>query len=83
MEAAFEFFYKVGTPYYCAHDRDIAPAGKSVTESEELVWKFAEKAKAYQERTGIKMWTAKEGARPLFSKHNMSYVSDVECTPSD
>jgi len=29
MDAAFEFFTKLGVDYYCFHDRDIAPAGES------------------------------------------------------
>ena len=27
MAVAFEFFTKLGTPYYCFHDRDVAPEG--------------------------------------------------------
>ena len=27
MAVAFEFFEKLGTPYYCFHDRDVAPEG--------------------------------------------------------
>jgi hypothetical protein len=27
MAAAFEFFAKLGTPYYCFHDRHLAPEG--------------------------------------------------------
>ncbi len=27
MAAAFEFFAKLGIPYYCFHDRDVAPEG--------------------------------------------------------
>ena len=27
MDAAFEFFAKLGVPFYCFHDRDIAPEG--------------------------------------------------------
>ena len=27
MDAAFEFFTKLGVPYYCFHDRDMAPEG--------------------------------------------------------
>ena len=26
MDAAFEFFQKLGNPFWCFHDRDIAPA---------------------------------------------------------
>ena len=34
MDAAFEFFTKLGVPYYCFHDFDMAPEGGSVAESE-------------------------------------------------
>ena len=30
MDAAFEFFAKLGVPFYCFHDRDIAPGGRDV-----------------------------------------------------
>ena len=33
MAAAFEFFAKLGVPYYCFHDRDVAPEGASFAES--------------------------------------------------
>ena len=33
-DAAFEFFTKLNVPFWCFHDRDIAPEGDSVAESE-------------------------------------------------
>ena len=33
LTAAFEFFKKLGIPYYCFHDRDVAPEGASFAES--------------------------------------------------
>jgi len=30
---AFEFIAKLGAPYYCWHDRDVAPEGKTLAES--------------------------------------------------
>ena len=32
LDAAFEFFTKLGVPYYCFHDRDMAPEGGNVIE---------------------------------------------------
>ena len=32
MAAAFEFFTKIGIPFYCFHDRDVAPEGATFTE---------------------------------------------------
>src|SRR5262245_28494994 len=31
--AAFEFFEKLGVPFYAFHDRDVAPEGKTLKES--------------------------------------------------
>ena len=33
MDAAFEFFVKIESPFWCFHDRDIAPEGRTLTES--------------------------------------------------
>ena len=33
LDAAFEFITKIGVPYYCFHDRDIAPEGDTVEQS--------------------------------------------------
>jgi type III restriction enzyme len=33
MDAAFEFFQKIRAPFYCFHDRDIAPEGRTLAES--------------------------------------------------
>ncbi|PYV41162.1 MAG: xylose isomerase, partial [Acidobacteria bacterium] len=30
---AFEFFEKLGAPFYCFHDRDVAPEGKTLAET--------------------------------------------------
>jgi len=34
-DAAFEFFTKLGVEYYTFHDRDIAPEGKNLNETNE------------------------------------------------
>lgn len=55
MDAAFEFFSKIGAPYWCFHDRDIAPEGSSVAESEKLLGELVALAKERQEATGVKL----------------------------
>ena len=35
VEANFEFLEKIGIPYYCFHDRDIAPEGNSLARNEQ------------------------------------------------
>ena len=34
-DAAFDFFVRLGVPYYCFHDRDVAPEGATPRESAE------------------------------------------------
>lgn len=64
LDAAFEFMSKMGIPYYCFHDRDIAPEGKSVAESEANLKELVELAGEKQEETGIHLlW----GTANLFS----------------
>ncbi len=55
MDAAFELFTKLGVPYYCFHDRDIAPVGKSVAESEANLQEVIGWAKQRQQETGMKL----------------------------
>ena len=33
VDVAFEFMTKLGVPYYCFHDRDVAPEGATLRES--------------------------------------------------
>jgi xylose isomerase len=64
MAAAFEFFAKLGTPFYCFHDRDVAPDGASFAEFRRNLDALADDALGYQERTGVGLlW----GTANLFS----------------
>ncbi|MDC8787067.1 xylose isomerase [Roseateles koreensis] len=63
-EAAFEFFAKLGAPYYCFHDRDVAPEGATPRESHENFLRMVDVLGAHQQRTGMKLlW----GTANLFS----------------
>jgi xylose isomerase len=53
MAAAFEFFTKLGVPYYCFHDRDVAPEGASFAEFRANLDALTDDALGYQERTGV------------------------------
>jgi xylose isomerase len=53
MEAAFEFFAKLGVPFYCFHDRDIAPEGASFKESAVNLDEMVDVAAEHQQRTGV------------------------------
>lgn len=55
MDAAFELFSKLGVPYYCFHDRDMAPEGASVVESEQQLSLMVELAAERQRATGVKL----------------------------
>ena len=55
LDAAFEFFSKLGVPYYCFHDRDIAPEGNNPLESENNLQLLVELAKQRQQSTGLKL----------------------------
>ncbi len=55
MDAAFEFFTKLGVPYYCFHDRDMAPEGSSVEASERNLATMVELAAERQQATGMKL----------------------------
>jgi len=64
MDAAFEFFQKIEAPFYAFHDRDIAPEGRTLAESNRNLDKIVAHAKALQKSTGIKLlW----GTANLFS----------------
>ncbi len=64
MAAAFEFFAKLGVPYYCFHDRDVAPDGESFAEFKANLDALVDDALGYQERTGARLlW----GTANLFS----------------
>lgn len=64
MDAAFEFFQKIRAPFWCFHDRDIAPEGRTLAESNRNLERLAAHAKALQQATGVKLlW----GTANLFS----------------
>ncbi|MDR7273220.1 xylose isomerase [Pelomonas saccharophila] len=63
-DAAFEFFAKLGVPYYCFHDRDVAPEGASPRESHENFLRLVDVLGEKQQATGLKLlW----GTANLFS----------------
>jgi xylose isomerase len=55
LAAAFEFFAKLGIPYYCFHDRDVAPEGDSFAQFRANLDALAEEAAQDQERTGVRL----------------------------
>ncbi len=64
MAVAFEFLEKLGMPYYCFHDADVAPEGGSFSEFRANLDALTDDALGYQERTGVRLlW----GTANLFS----------------
>ncbi len=76
MDAAFEFFTKIGAPFYAFHDRDIAPEGRTLAESNRNLDKIVAHAKQLQKATGVKLlW----GTANLFS--NPRYMAGAATNP--
>lgn len=64
MDAAFEFFSKLGTPYFCFHDVDISPEGDTFRESARNLNVMLDYAEQKMAETGVKLlW----GTANLFS----------------
>ena len=64
VEVAFEFMEKLGAPFYCFHDRDVAPEGSSLKETNSNLDAIVKCLKEGQEQTGIQLlW----GTANLFS----------------
>jgi xylose isomerase len=55
MDAAFEFFTKLGVGFWCFHDRDIAPEADNLAETNKRLDKIVQKAKKLQADTGVKL----------------------------
>jgi xylose isomerase len=68
VSAAFEFYQKLRVPYYTFHDRDIAPEGRSLKESNKNLDKIVYYLKEQQKSTGIKLlWGAADlSNNPLY-----------------
>src|SRR4051812_15246432 len=76
MDAAFEFFVKIEAPFWCFHDRDIAPEGSSLAQSNRNVDVVIKHAKSLQKATGIQLlW----GTANLFS--NPRYMCGAATNP--
>ncbi len=74
---AFEFFEKLGAPYYAFHDRDVAPEGKTLAESHKNLDDVSKVLAEEQQRTGVKLlW----GTANLFS--NPRYMHGAATSPN-
>ncbi len=64
----FEFCEKLGAPHYAFHDRDVAPHGQTLKQSNQYLDTIVKLLKAEQKRTGVKLlWgTAQLFVHPRF-----------------
>ena len=76
VDAAFEFFTKLGVPYYCFHDIDLAPDADDIGEYEANLKHMVALAKQRQQATGVKLlW----GTANLFS--HPRYMNGASTNP--
>jgi len=73
---AFEFFEKLGAPFYAFHDRDVAPEGTSLSATNKNLDAVVAVLKEEQERTGTKLlW----GTANLFSNPRYLHGASTSC----
>jgi xylose isomerase len=76
LRVAFEFLAKLGMPYYCFHDRDVAPDGNDWAETKRNLLEIVDLAARYQEETGVRLlW----GTANLFS--HPRYIGGAATNP--
>jgi xylose isomerase len=76
-DAAFEFMSKLGLPYYCFHDRDVAPEGATPRESVDNLKRMVDVLGRKQADTGIRLlW----GTANAFSHRR--YMSGAATNPN-
>ncbi len=75
-DVAFEMFRLLGVPFFTFHDRDIAPEGKTLAESNKNVREMGEVLAKKMEKTKVKLlW----GTANLFS--NRRYMAGAATNP--
>lgn len=55
LDAAFEFFVKLGNPYWTFHDRDVAPEGRDLAETNAILDEVTDYAAEKMKETGVKL----------------------------
>jgi xylose isomerase len=73
---AFEFMEKLGAPFYAFHDRDVAPEGNTLTQTNKNFDAVTKVLKEEQKRTGIKLlW----GTACLFAHPRYMHGAATSC----
>ena len=79
VRVAFEFMEKLGAPYFCFHDRDIAPEGKTLAETNKNLDAVVKVVRQEMARTGVKLlW----GTANLFSNKRYVHGAATSATPT-
>jgi xylose isomerase len=55
LDAAFEFIEKLGVPFFCFHDRDVAPESRAWADTTALLAAVVDRIQGHMERTGIRL----------------------------
>jgi xylose isomerase len=55
VEVFFEFLEKLGADYYCFHDRDVAPEGKNLSETNKILDRVVKVLRKFQKDTNKKL----------------------------
>ena len=77
VKALFEFVAKLGLPFFTFHDRDLAPEGETLAQSNSNLDKIADLIAAEMERTGIDLlW----GTANLFTHRR--YMAGAATNPN-
>jgi xylose isomerase len=76
VRVAFQFMEKLGAPFYAFHDRDVAPEGATLAESNRNLDAVVKVLKEEQKRTGIKLlW----GTACLFVHPRYMHGASTSC----
>jgi xylose isomerase len=69
MAAAFEFFTKLGVPFFCFHDVDVAPEGATFSETARNLEEMVAVAEEHMAATGVRLlWgTSNAFGHPRFA----------------
>lgn len=55
VDFTFEFYSKIGAQFYCFHDRDIAPEGDTLRETNQILDKVVDRIAELQSETGMSL----------------------------
>src|SRR5437762_1612753 len=76
VRVAFEFIEKLGAPFYAFHDRDVAPEGRNLRESNRNLDLIVKALKREQQRTGVRLlW----GTACLFVHPRFAHGAATSC----